>query len=577
MSSGENPNLCNLESHPREWGESSARERVERAEIDSTSSSKRRATADVLIELAAGAELWHTPTGDAYATVRVAAHFEHYAVSSRAMRRWLASRLWETEARAPSPEALRTAAGVLEAEAIFNGASHPTHVRVAPAPGGGVLLDLADRAWRAVHVTERGWSVVDWPAIRFRRARAMLPLPEPEPGGDLAELEHFLGGRAPADLALLIGWLVSALRPRGPYPVLLVQGEQGAGKSTTSRMLRRLVDPNTAELRAQPREPRDLAIAANNAWVIALDNLSGVRDWLSDALCRLATGGGFATRELFSDAEEVIFDAQRPTLLNGIDAVASRGDLLDRALLVTLPRVQEYRTEAELWDAFEAVRPRLLGALLDAVVAALHGEAHAPVPGHLRMADAARWVAAAEPALPWPPGTWLEAFAAVGEEGQRSAIEASPVGQALLELVLERGEIESTAGELLGLLEQRVGERAARARSWPRSPRGFSSELRRLAPALRALGVDVDFERRGHGRARMMCLRRGALDRPHRPRRPETAAAARSSPADGPPGPDGPPVADRPQNGPRTTQRDSSGKDGADDADGRTQSWEGSL
>src|SRR5262249_35137302 len=149
-------------------------------------------------------------------------------------------------------------------------------------------------------------------------------------------------------------WLVAAFRPSGPYPILILQGEQGSGKSVTSRMLRRLLDPAQAELRAPPREVRDLAIATRNGWVIGYGNLSGVPDWLSDALCRVSTGGGFATRTLYENAEETIIDATRPVLANGIDSLASRGDLLDRALLVTLPKISDYMPEEVLWPLFES-------------------------------------------------------------------------------------------------------------------------------------------------------------------------------------------------------------------------------
>src|SRR5262249_39294580 len=138
---------------------------------------------------------------------------------------------------------------------------------------------------------------------------------------------------------------------------------------TTSRVFRALVDTNSAPVRAEPREPRDLSIAANNSWMIALDNVSYVSPWLSNAVCRLSTGGGFSTRTLYEDDEETIFDGQRSIISNGIEEVAARGDLLDRAVLVICPTIpdEERVTEESFWRRFEAVRPRILGALLYAV------------------------------------------------------------------------------------------------------------------------------------------------------------------------------------------------------------------
>src|SRR5207237_9906417 len=115
------------------------------------------------------------------------------------------------------------------------------------------------------------------------------------------DLRGLLNAESEESWILFRAWLLSALRAVGPFPVLALHGEQGCGKSTITRVLRELVDPNEAALRAQPRDDRDLVIAANNSWMPCWDNLSKLPIWLSDALCRLATGGAFATRQLYTD------------------------------------------------------------------------------------------------------------------------------------------------------------------------------------------------------------------------------------------------------------------------------------
>src|SRR5262249_28732422 len=144
---------------------------------------------------------------------------------------------------------------------------------------------------------------------------------------------------------------VAALRPTGPYPFLYLLGEQGSAKSSATQIIRDLIDPFKAPLRTTPRDERDLYIAANNGRVIAYDNVSRLEPWLSDALCRLATGGGFSTRTLYTDYEEVLFDMQRPILMNGIEEVANRGDFLERAIMITLPSISESKRkdEATFW------------------------------------------------------------------------------------------------------------------------------------------------------------------------------------------------------------------------------------
>ena len=192
----------------------------------------------------------------------------------------------------------------------------------------------------------------------------MLPLPGPGSGGSIETLRDFLNVSSDDDFVLVVAWLLAALRNRGPYPVLILSGEQGSAKSTFSAVLRALIDPNTAPLRALSREDRDLFIAANNGHVLTFDNVSGLPTWISDTLCRLATGGGFAVRQLYSDQDEVLFDATRPVILNGIEDIVARPDLADRGLFLTLEPIPEdqRQPEGELWAAFEQARPFILGA-----------------------------------------------------------------------------------------------------------------------------------------------------------------------------------------------------------------------
>src|SRR5262249_30230503 len=157
----------------------------------------------------------------------------------------------------------------------------------------------------AIEIDRDGWRIIADPPVRFRRASGMKPLPIPIKNGSVQDLKPFLNIGA-AGFELVAFWLLAALRDRGPYPILVVSGEQGSAKSTFTTILRSLVDPNTAPLRALPREDRDLFIAANNGHLLAFDNISGMPVWISDTLCRLASGGGFAVRQLYTDQDEVL-------------------------------------------------------------------------------------------------------------------------------------------------------------------------------------------------------------------------------------------------------------------------------
>ncbi len=460
----------------------------------------------VRLALASGVELWHTPDGEAWATLPAGDHREHWPLTSRAVRDWLQHQYYRHYERLAHTQAMQDALSALAGRARFEGAEHPVYVRVAEHDGA-IYLDLADPQWRAVEITADGWRVVTDPPVRFRRARGMQPLPEPQRGGSLDLLWRYVNVTE-ADRPLVKGWAAMTLAPHGPYPVLALGGEQGSGKSTTARVLRRLVDPNEADLRSEPREVRDLAIAARNGWVVAIDNASRLPQWLSDALCRLSTGAGFATRELYSDHDEIIMQAQRPVIITSITDVVTSPDLLDRALVVTCPTLPDDQREPEeaFWRRFEADRPLILGALCDLASRALRELPQVRLERYPRMADFARWAVAA---LGMESGV-LERYQDNRRTAISTAIEASPVAEAVLAYMVGRETWEGTASELLAELDAAADDetrrRRERLKSWPKTARGLAGEFRRLAPALRAQGLVVTFSRRGHGGTRRISM-----------------------------------------------------------------------
>lgn len=475
---------------------------------DTNDANKTQSQEIIEIALARGVELFHTPEGETYATVKVGSHKETWPITSRGsgpFRNWLRQEFYKKYGKPPGNQALQDAIGTLEAKAQFDGRECPVYTRLAEHDGK-IYLDLANKNWQVVEIGPEGWRVIGSPPVKFQRTRGMLPLPYPEKGGSIEELRPFINAPDEATWILMLSWLVAALRPRGPYPVLFLQGEQGAAKSTTARVLRALVDPFMAPLRTSPREERDLMIAANNSWILAFDNLSGIPNWLSDAICRVATGAGFSTRKLYENKEETIISVCRPVVANGIDELASRHDLLDRAVILNLPPIPESKRvdESTFWNEFEKVRPRILGALLDAVAVGLRNLPKVKLSRLPRMADFARWVTACEEALPWPPGRFLEAYTGNKSETIELAIEADVVATAVKKLVEEQNEWVGTAQELLIELEKESGnyatEKIRKSPAWPKSPRGLSNRLRRAATFLRQAGIEVEFHKASGGK-----------------------------------------------------------------------------
>lgn len=447
----------------------------------------------------------HTPSDEAHADVRVNGHRETYRVRSKAFRSWLGYHYFRTRLGAPSSEAMNAAIGVIEARARFNGPEHTVHIRTA-AHDGKFYVDLADTQWRAIEIDADGWRVISSPPVRFRRSPTMLPLSEPVSGGSIEALRKFLHVRD-EDFVLVVAYLLAALRPRGPYPVLALTGEHGSTKSTLTAVVRALVDPNAAPLRALPRDDRDLFISASNTHLLTFDNVSGLQPWISDTLCRLATGGGFATRQLYTDDSEMVFDAMRPIVLNGITDVATRPDLIDRLVMLTLETMEKEKrqTDAEFWEKFNDARPALLGALLDMMA---HGLSRIDQvrPNWLpRMADFYKWAIACETAF-WSEGTFAAAYMHNAELAVTTAIEADIVATTVIKFMELRSRWEGTATSLLAALTPLVPFEMLRTKDWPKGPNHLSGQLRRVAPSLRAIGISVLKDREGHGRDRIITI-----------------------------------------------------------------------
>ena len=470
--------------------------------------------ATILIELSVGAELFHDADGKGYATIDIDDHRETWPIRSKGFRDWLARMFYMAEQKSANSSAMTDALMTIDGKARYDGAEHVVHLRLA-AHGDTIIVDLCDRQWRAIEVTDNGWKVVDNVPVKFIRARGMQALPDPL-RGNLDLLWRFVNITDPDDRRLVLAWLSAAMRPTGPFPLLALQGEQGTAKSSLERLLRSLIDPSVCMLRVPPRDERDLMIAARNGWVIALDNLSGLQPWLSDGLCRLATGGGFATRELYSDADELLIDVQRPIVLNGIDDIATRQDLIDRAIIVNLEPIpdEKRKPETEFWRAFSAAKPAILGGLLDRVTRALREIDHTHLNSLPRMADFALWASAAEPDN--ERGKFMSAYIGNRTSAIEAGLEGSPVATELRKLIDDQERWVGTATELLSLLESRATEATTGLRAWPKTPRTLSSQIRRLATGLRFVGVNVVFPAH-HGRHKQNMP---VFLRPQRPVRP---------------------------------------------------------
>lgn len=459
-----------------------------------------------LMSLVDGATLYYSSSGTSFASVRVDGRRDIYRIDGRQFKGLLRYRYYESHGGSPQDYAVKEAAKTLQARARFEGEKRNIPVRVTQQ-AGNLYLDLGDDDGRVVRIDDTGWEVTQGSPVTFWRPSSQQALPQPAEEGSMEPLRELVPVEDEEDWRLIVAWLVACLQPEGPYPILVLRGPQGAGKSTTARMLRKLVDPVAAPLREPPSGTENLVLAAERNWVLGFDNISRIRSRMSDAFCRLCTGGAFGRRTLYEDNEETVFSAQRPLVLNGIPDFVRSHDLLDRCFIVRLPELEdmERRREEELWREFEAVHPEVLAGLLDAAASAWTGVEDVDINRLPRMADAAAWVTAAEPALGWDGRDFLDAYEAYQAERVRRAIEEDPFALAVLEFAREEGTWSGTMTELLEVLDEE-GYRPRRSAGWPSSPSGAGQELSRAESFLSDLGVDIERDREGAAGTRVLYL-----------------------------------------------------------------------
>jgi hypothetical protein len=411
-------------------------------------------------------------------------------VEGVAFRRFLQRAFRRKTGRAANAVAVRAAVEELAAAALFDGKELPVYLRTGSENGNSVI-DVGDGTANSVVIEPNRWEIRPSP-VAFERKQHSKPLLTPVGGGSIDLLGELLNLESRSDLVLVTGWLLMALCPDGPYPILVLQGEPGSAKSTTTKILKSLIDPAIPILRSLPRSERDLAVAAQANWVLAFDNVSYLPTWLSDAMCRVATGGGFGTRTHYANEDETVFEQMRPMIINGLDAVATRQDLLNRSIVLRLPTITRRFTEHELKERFAALAPLVLGALADGVAEGLARMSSVDVPRLPRMADFARWATAAEPSFGWEQGTILAAYEENQAAALRTSLEGSLLTTAIQRLLADDREIAATPTDLYESLAFKITDEQRRAKSWPRNAQGMSRQLTLLTPALRELGIEIN-------------------------------------------------------------------------------------
>lgn len=444
-----------------------------------------------------------------------AQRFDCLPIRSAAFKEWLGAEYYRQtreatgRGKAVCDKDMNSAQALLAARAREEGAEATIFRRVAFHEDAW-WIDLTDAAGRVVRITADGWTV-ETARMRpiFRRFPGMASLPVPQPGGDIAPLWRF--ANIPEDKrGLVLAWIIQALMPAAAYPVLELTGEQGCAKSSTQEFLRALIDPNTAPLSTLPDKLETLFLLAHNAHVVSLENVSSLKADIQDALCCLSTGGAYSVRAMYKNEDICHLLALAPVMLNGIGAPVTRQDLVERTLHIELPAITRRCAKSDMAQDFETARPGIFGGLLDlfAATLALLPDIEIAPEDLPRMADFARIGEAVYRASGRKPGEFLADYRKAELADVLLTIEASPVGMALLAWL--KAHPNGYAGPI-GQLHAQVAE-YAKGR-YPENPKQFADAFKRIAPALRKIGIEAykDSERKRDG---YHCVLKPRLDSP---------------------------------------------------------------
>lgn len=415
----------------------------------------------------------------------------------------------------PSMSVIKDIFEELKEQAEYVDDSTNVWYRVAPYRDG-VELDIGDESQRRIRIGPGKVEIIEEGSdIIFRRTPSMLPFVTPAETGDWQLIERYLN-LSDVDSLLLIAWitymLANAKQRNTSFPILLLQGDQGSGKSVLCAIIQALTDPSRVGVQTFPSNEKDLAIAVQNAHVVFYDNMRQVNKVMSDRLCTVATGGALTGRQLYTDGEQHVHLLHGALVLNGIHTIATEQDLLQRCLPLTLKPIgtQDRQSEAQFTDNFNSDLPAIFSGLLEFISTILVHLPNIKPQDPERMYDFSAWLAAMETVRGVPPGTFQSAYSAALQEGVLEGLMDSPLAAAVFSFVeqnipdqIGNAGWNGTPTCLLEELKNSVAKQTALSREWPKNPISLSIKLKSLAGGLLSHGIRVNFAK---GRKRTITI-----------------------------------------------------------------------
>lgn len=391
----------------------------------------------------------------------------------------------------------------LKGVAQISGTQAVTSYRVAGTEHG-IEIDLGDESHRRISVQPNHVAFIDAGAESiFTRNQHMgaITLPKEVTAGDVSKLDPYLN-MSPEAKVLALAWLTfSMAQPKvesSKFPILVLSGSQGTGKTVMSKLLLKFADPGSIGVRTFPGNRKELAIACQSSHVLAYDNLRFLPSKMADALCIAATGGTITVRQLYTDADVMAISLHAAVILNGLHPFINQSDLAQRCVTIELQPISKAMRKADsefqlqLQDDFADIYFGLLG-LISKIFAVLPS---VKLKEAERMAEFSKWLAAMEVVQEVAEGTYQKYYSDQVVEGQLDALQDNVFGSELL--AFAKRQVDTWGGtptQLYRALSERPTLDAQRLSDWPDNPIAMSKRLVPLIASLEAQGIKLQLKR----------------------------------------------------------------------------------
>lgn len=438
-------------------------------------------------------EIFLNQYGESFAAYKIGQRIEVERIQSNKFFNYARACIYQTTGNIEVDSAIEKRISLMDAVAHIENRVLPLDIRVS-GNQDRILIDGIDNLFE---VTSGGWKKLISPEIRFIRHTGMEPLPEPAESGNIEEFFDYFHIENSDERLLMKVFLVCSFVPHIAHPLLAIYGAQGSGKTTLTKLLQKIIDPHAAQDIHMMGE-KELLQSLSHRWFAPLDNLGRIDAAISDILCKAVTGASFSKRKLFTNDEDIIKSFRRVIIINGIDNVATKPDLLDRSIILALDRIpnSKRRDEASLWKEFEESRPRIFRGCLDILAAAMTILPEVKLSALPRMADFAIWGCAVAKALGSPESDFLRAYNKNIERQTEEALDSSPLGALILYYFRADqpkcpANLTGTPSDVWRSLRNLSHLAGVDEKYLPKSPRGFTASLQSIIPNLEAHGFSI--------------------------------------------------------------------------------------